>query len=97
MNNNYINPVYRNFLRVICPDTKPRTIQDGKMLMVYDENDLIVGCFFSLDECSQYFRITVARLKNIMYKGKKIYGMYQPRWVTTNNRKKGWHYNKGEI
>lgn len=97
MNNNFIDTSVQRFLRVICPNTVPKTIQNGKMLMVYDDQDMVVGCFFSAEECAKYFKTTPKYLKKLIYGKQKLYEMYRPIWVTTSRRKKGWHFNKGEI
>ena len=93
----YKDPNQMHFLRVICPNTIPLTIQNNRVLMVYGDNDYVIGCFFSLDECANYFKISIQSLKNLMYKRQKILGLYTPMWVKVNNKKKGWHPNEGEL
>lgn len=96
MNNTYLEPSCRRFLKILFPDTIPKTVQNNRVLMVYDRMDMPVGCFFSLEECADFFNIKVAILKNAMYKKTYIYGLYKPQWVRTGG-KNGWHYNNGEI
>ncbi len=91
----YTDTNYQRLLKIIFPETSPRTVQNGKTLVVYDLKGFAVGCFLSIEECATFFKIDKNYLKKIICEKKLMYGLYKPIWVKTG-KGNGWHYNKGE-
>lgn len=92
------NSPEERLLKIIFPKTVPRIIQDNRTLMAYDKDDNVLGCFFSLEECAEFFQCTKAKIRSVIYEKRKLYNTISLRWVKTGSgKKKTWHYNYGEV
>jgi hypothetical protein len=85
------------FLRVILPRTIPKIIQTNKTLMVYNEFEDTVGCFFSVEECAKFFKTDGQKISQTIFFKSKLYSKYTIRWVTTGYHKITRKLNNGEI
>ena len=68
-------------LKVIFPGTKPKVVYDNKMLMVYDKNETVVGCFFSVEELASFLKVKPQKISQTLYQKNKLYAQYTIKWV----------------